>query len=66
MPKAVKKSEYGRRHDRLRRRAGKLIEKGNEQPFDEKGEKKYEKLMNRASKKMGKARDIRHRRDKKS
>jgi hypothetical protein len=63
MPKAVKKSEYGGRHDRLRRRGGKLIEKAFEQPVEKKGEKKYEKLMNRAAKKFDKAKKIR---DKKS
>lgn len=62
MPTAVKKSEYGRRHDRLRRRGNELNEKALEQPFTEKGEKKYQKLKGRAYKKLRKAKDIRDKR----
>ena len=66
MPTAVKKSEYGRRHDRLRRRGAKLNDKALDQPFTEKGEKKYQKLKGRSYKNLRKAEDIRNRRDKKS
>ena len=52
-------SVYGKRHDRLRRRAKKKLDKASNQPFDEKGEKKYLRLAKSAQKKLDKAKEIR-------
>ena len=56
-------SEYGRRHDRLRKKGHKLQDEAQDQPFTEKGDKKYDKKMKKAVKKFDKAKAIRERKD---
>jgi|TARA_R100000482_G_scaffold124808_1_gene79160 hypothetical protein len=59
-------SEYGRRHDRLRRKGHKLQDEALYETSTEKGDKKYDKKMKRARKKFDKASSIRERKDAKS
>ena len=58
-------SEYGKRHDRLRKKGHKLQDEAFDEPFTEKGDKKSVKKLKKAVKKFDKAKAIRERKDSK-